>query len=55
MRPAAQVPEPAISTPGAESWVAGVVHGVMGRCSGLVWAAQHAHQSPQRAVEVVKM
>ena len=55
MRPAAQVPEPAISTPGAESWVAGVVHGVMGRCSGLVWTAQHAHQSPQRAVEVVKM
>jgi len=56
MRSAAQVPEePAISTPGAESWVAGVVRGVMGRCPGLVWTAQHAHQSPQRAVEVVKM
>jgi len=55
MRPAAQVPEPAISTPGAESWVAGVVRGVMGRCPGLVWTAQHAHRSPQRAVEVVKM
>jgi len=55
MRPAAQVPEPVISTPGAKSWVASVVRGVIGRCSGLVWTAQHAHQSPQRAVEVEKM